>query len=150
MKGNHVKTMKTITESWLIVGLLLTLATVSFGQTYGPGNRYNQGYPNGYNNGYGQPYPNQSYPNGNGYSPNYPNGYNNGYEQPYPNGYPAYDQYGRPYPVQPPVVIVPPRVVIVPSPPPVVIAPAPIFIRPYNKYGYGYYGSHRGYGRRRW
>lgn len=143
--------MKTIKWSGVVAGLLLGIASVSFGQVYGPGNRqsypndngYNPNYPNGYGNG--QNYPNQSYPYGsnNGYGQPYPNGYG----QAYPNGY-AYDQYGRPYPVQPPVVIVPPRVVIVPPPPRVVYAP-PVIIRPYAGYrGYGYRSGRGGYGRR--
>ena len=47
--------MKTIKWSGVIAGLLLGMATVSFGQVYGPGNGYGQAYPNG--NGYNQPYP---------------------------------------------------------------------------------------------
>jgi hypothetical protein len=103
--------MKTTKWSAILAGLLLGVATVSFGQVYGPG--YGQAYPNGngYNpnptrmdgNGYGQNYPNPNYPNGynNGYGQSYPNG--NGYKN-YPNAYGQYDQYiGYPL-VQPPVV----------------------------------------------
>lgn len=124
--------MKTIKWSTIVAGLLVSVATVSFGQ-YGPGT-YNQAYPNG--NSCNRNYPNgyngygQNYPNGynNGYGQSYPNGYNNGYGQNYPNGY---NQYGQPYPAQPQVVVVPPRVVVAP---PVVVVPA----RPYANYGYGY------------
>ena len=137
--------MKTLKWNILLVCVLVGMATVSFGQ-YGPnygqpypnGNGYNQPYPNG--NGYGQGYPNPNYPNG--YGQSYPNGYG----QTYPNGY-AYDQYGRPYPIQPPVVIAPPRVII--APPPVFVGP-PVVIRPYANYGYGnrggYGGGRGGYG----
>ena len=58
--------MKTTKWSGVIAGLLLGVATVSFGQVYGPGNGYGQAYPQG--NGYNQPYS-----NGNGYNQNYPN-----------------------------------------------------------------------------
>ncbi|WP_198175301.1 hypothetical protein [Spirosoma telluris] len=132
--------MKTIKWSGVISGLLLGIASVSFGQ-YGPGNGYGQSYPNGttcppaYPNGYGQNYPNQSYPNvyNNGYN-GYGQSYPNGYGQAYPNGNYGYNQYGQPYPVQPQVVVVPPRVVI--APPPVVYGP-PVVVRPYVGYGYG-------------
>lgn len=144
--------MKRNKWSGLIAGLILGVATASFGQ-YGPG--YGQPYPNG-NPGYNPAYPNGSngydpnYPNG--YGQGYPNGYNNGYGPTYPNGYNGYYPYGRPYPAQPPVVIVPPRVVIAPPPPPVVVAPPPIVVRPYPnyRYGYRYHGGRIGNGWRRW